>query len=234
MEVAAIVICHRAKQKGAKKLEFRKMKLTEQMLQPLQLVGTLTTLSICSNNIATFPAPILQLTKLVELDVSHNSLTEIPVGIGVLQALTHLDISSNRFDYPPIAVAELSNLKKFEWKKGNPWNFVPRSVLKGGTEGLLSYLSQLQSGSVQWNSAKLLVVGEENVGKTTLLHWFENRKVSTEPNLSTDGISVKQIKFNSCLAGNSSSGVSLPVDSTIEFSAWDFGGQEVFYPTHQV
>ena len=71
---------------------------------------------------------------------------------------------------------------------------------------------------VMFNSVKLVVVGQENVGKTHLCKQMENSKYST--NVSTDGIEIS--------SWNSGKGKNL-----ITFTTFDFGGQEIFYPTHQ-
>ena len=71
---------------------------------------------------------------------------------------------------------------------------------------------------VLWNSVKLVVVGQENVGKTHLCRQMENSKY--ELNMSTDGIDIG--------TWNTGKGKNL-----INFTTFDFGGQEIFYPTHQ-
>lgn len=77
-------------------------------------------------------------------------------------------------------------------------------------------------------------MGQENVGKTSLLRWFQSKK-KKKPNLqvlSTDGIDIEQFEMKN-----------------IRFRAWDFAGksplnlfqfpfanppgQEVYYSTHQ-
>jgi serine/threonine protein kinase len=75
-----------------------------------------------------------------------------------------------------------------------------------------------QNDIVQWNYVKLVVVGQENVGKTHLCRALENSKY--EMNMSTDGIEV----------GQWSTGKG---KGQITFVTFDFGGQEIFYPTHQ-
>eukprot|EP01105_Mastigella_eilhardi_P027774 TRINITY_DN876_c0_g1_i1.p1 TRINITY_DN876_c0_g1~~TRINITY_DN876_c0_g1_i1.p1 ORF type:complete len:1335 (-),score=198.02 TRINITY_DN876_c0_g1_i1:3763-7671(-) len=67
--------------------------------------------------------------------------------------------------------------------------------------------------TVRWNRIKLAFVGPENVGKTTLMNRFRNLP---HDGISTDGIQVKELQIQE-----------------LTFSAWDFGGQAVFLPTHQ-
>lgn len=49
------------------------------------------------------------------------------------------------------------------------------------------------------------------------LQSFPNLDGAASENISTNGVAIDE----------------LTLGDTVEFSAWDFGGQEVFYPTHQ-
>lgn len=71
---------------------------------------------------------------------------------------------------------------------------------------------------VMWSNVKLVVVGQENVGKTHLCRHLENSKYDL--NISTDGIEI----------GTWSTGKGR---NQISFTTFDFGGQDIFYPTHQ-
>lgn len=74
-----------------------------------------------------------------------------------------LDISTNRIDVPPVALTTIPKLRKLKFK-GNPFQYVPNSVQKTDKE-FLKYLTQLKESTIQWKKLKLLIVGEENVGK---------------------------------------------------------------------
>ena len=70
----------------------------------------------------------------------------------------------------------------------------------------------------------MIFVGEEGMGKTTLLKCFKTKKgkVKCKENISTNGIEIHEgLSFQSKSENN------------VLFNAWDFGGQEIFYPTHQ-
>jgi hypothetical protein len=93
-----------------------------------------------------------------------------------------------------------------------------------GTYG--TNIRQAEGAGEKFNEVKLLIVGQENVGKTSLLRWFQSKK-KKKPNLqvlSTDGIDIEQFEMKN-----------------IRFRAWDFAGaslylppgQEVYYSTHQ-
>ena len=60
-----------------------------------------------------------------------------------------------------------------------------------------------------------MVLGKEGVGKTHILRRLQ--KVSYERNESTNGVDINKLLLRDK-----------------ELTWFDFGGQEVFYPTHQV
>ena len=83
---------------------------------------------------------------------------------------------------------------------------------------LKAYLEETSKTSSSWRRNKIMCVGEEGVGKSTLLQCFIRRKakVPCKENISTDGIEVTQ-------------GITLGEDCDVVFDAWDFGGQEVLH-----
>lgn len=67
-----------------------------------------------------------------------------------------------------------------------------------------------------------MIVGEANVGKTTLRKYLAagEKPLTTnegEVNITTDGIDIEE------LAGK----------LNVTFDCWDFAGQELYYTTHQ-
>ncbi|KAH3731670.1 leucinerich repeat kinase [Pelomyxa schiedti] len=75
---------------------------------------------------------------------------------------------------------------------------------------------------VEWKSHKLLLVGDGGVGKTTLLRCLRKNRntTSVKKNKSTDGVSIPPpFKLSS--------------RSEHTWVAWDLGGQDVLYPSHQ-
>jgi len=90
----------------------------------------------------------------------------------------------------------------------------------GAVEDIFNYLRQLRSGEVRpLNEAKLILVGQGSVGKTSLIKKLvHNRYNPTEP--QTDGLNVEpwEIQVNS---------------KEIRLNVWDFGGQEIYHATHQ-
>ena len=79
-------------------------------------------------------------------------------------------------------------------------------------------------GEGELNEAKLIIVGEPEAGKSSLMEMLCNPKFSLDSHSeSTLGIDVKQWSFKD------------PRDKEKNLIAniWDFGGQQIQYMTHQ-
>ncbi|GCL40268.1 small GTP-binding protein [Sphaerospermopsis reniformis] len=170
------------------------------------------------------PDAIKQLTNLSRLDLSHNQLTTLPDAIKQLTNLSRLDLSHNQLTTLPDAIKQLSKLKKLDLC-GNQLN-IPEEILGsswdnlGEPDKILSYYFSLQSEKKQpLNEAKVLLVGQGTVGKTSLVKRLIEKKF--DPNESkTEGINIQnwQLKVN---------------NQDIRLNIWDFGGQEIMHATHQ-
>jgi internalin A len=84
----------------------------------------------------------------------------------------------------------------------------------------MAYLRQCrEAGTHPLNEAKLILVGQGNVGKTSLVRRL--LKDSFNPKeAKTEGIAINQLQ------------VQLD-DQDIQVNIWDFGGQEIMHATHQ-
>lgn len=159
------------------------------------------------------------LTRLRSLDLSGNKLVRLPEQFGSLTSLTMLDVSDNRLNALPAGLADRLvcglNLRMTR----NPLvNSLPE-VVKRGADELATYLRSLHDGIPQYE-AKLIVVGDGNTGKTSLVAAVKGEPfVSGRP--TTHGIEVSAIAFRHPV---------LDLDMTLR--AWDFGGQEVYHVTH--
>jgi serine/threonine protein kinase/GTPase SAR1 family protein len=171
-----------------------------------------------SNNELSAIAPklmskLLNMRDLTSLNLSNNALTGLPTEIGAMCALTQLNLADNHLDALPASMGNLTNLKDLNLKH-NPMTTVPEEVMKKGTQRLIQYLKEIQAPTKTWNRIKLVVVGQENVGKTHLVRRLQKKEYPK--NISTDGIDIQP----------------LAISKKVEFRVYDFGGQEVFYPTH--
>ena len=187
-------------------------------------IGELTALrelSLTSNELRELPPEIGELKALTQIDLEHNRLSALPAGISRLTALEHLALGRNELTELPAELGELAALQVLE-VGGNKLNREVLALLRSGLSGLQSYLRGLHS-SARIYEAKLLVVGEGDVGKTCLAARLL-RDEFAEGQPSTLGIEI-QIDT-----------LELPHPSepaNIKLRIWDFGGQVLYRATHQ-
>ncbi|MBD1915774.1 MULTISPECIES: COR domain-containing protein [Cyanophyceae] len=192
----------------------------------LAQLQNLQKLYLFNNQIDTIPDSLAQLQSLQELYLSDNKISVIPDSLAQLQSLQELYLSNNKISAIPESLESLSQLEALGLR-GNPLPISPeileppeRYQDPGSVEGIFNYLRQLRSGDVKpLNEAKLLLVGQGTVGKTSLAkRLIENRFDSNE--FQTDGLDVREwgVHVNS---------------KDVRLNVWDFGGQEIYHATHQ-
>jgi GTPase SAR1 family protein len=92
---------------------------------------------------------------------------------------------------------------------------VPVAIRNERLPAILDYLRDIESsGKIPWVKSKVMVLGKEGSGKTHLLRRLRNE--AYDQNQSTNGVDINQFHLGDK-----------------ELTWFDFGGQEVFYPTHQ-
>ncbi|HYI09594.1 MAG TPA: COR domain-containing protein [Thermoanaerobaculia bacterium] len=183
----------------------------------------LETLDVFSNELTCIPDWISALTQLVVLDVSTNQLVTLPKTIGQLARLEKLDASANQIATIPGIIGRLAQLKEITLAY-NPLTPALESAYNQGTDAVKAYLRSLDNAEPLFE-AKLVLVGEGNVGKTTLLKALSGKEAPRKDEPTTHGISIDIQSMH--LAHPEKS------QTNIQFNTWDFGGQEVYRATHQ-
>ncbi|MBH8571636.1 leucine-rich repeat protein, partial [Nostocaceae cyanobacterium CENA369] len=211
----------------AKLTNLRKLDLSyNQITQIPEAIAQLTNLrelDLRFNQITQIPEALANLTNLTQLDLSHNQITQIPEALANLTNLTQLDLSRNQITQIPEALESLPKLKQLDLR-GNPLPISPEilgsSNNVGSVKDIFNYLQLLRSGEVRpLNEAKLLLIGQGSVGKTSLIkRLIRNEYDKNQP--QTDGLNVEtwNVQVNS---------------KDIRLNVWDFGGQEIYHATHQ-
>jgi C-terminal of Roc, COR, domain/Ras of Complex, Roc, domain of DAPkinase/Leucine rich repeat len=176
----------------------------------------LESFDLSNNQITELPEQIFQVTSLKYLSLKSNRIVKVPSQISQLAALKFLNLSDNQIiDIPP-QIIQITGLKEI-LLYGNKLEFELSKLSDTGINPLFTYLKEKLTNLYE---AKLILVGEGAVGKSSLLakfrgeEWVENRD-------TTHGVEIKP--------------VSLPQeDIEMTLNAWDFGGQTVYRPTHQL
>ncbi|TRU14937.1 MAG: GTP-binding protein [Microcystis sp. Msp_OC_L_20101000_S702] len=193
--------------------------------EALAHITSLQGLDLSDNQIREIPEALTHLTSLQGLDLSNNQIREIPEALAQLTSLQNLHLKNNQIREIPEALAHLVNLKRLILEN-NPITNVPPEIIRqgwgeeiwddGNPQAIFSYLKDKAKRPL--NELKVLLVGEGDVGKTSLLkRLLHNTFNSGEP--KTPGINIEKWP--------------LPQKPDIRLNIWDFGGQKVMQTTHQ-
>jgi len=189
-------------------------------------LSNLTLLGLHNNQIIKIPEAIGQLSNLTVLALWNNQITQIPEVLAQLSNLTQLNLFNNQIEKIPECLETLPKLEKLDLRC-NPLPISPEVLGPANLEeepgtpaAIFNYLRQLRSGEVlPLNEAKVLLVGQGSVGKTSLINRLTHNKYNpNEP--QTDGLNITnwQITVNT---------------KPVKLNVWDFGGQEIYHATHQ-
>ncbi|CAG2165886.1 unnamed protein product [Oppiella nova] len=195
----------------------------------------------------------LLFANLSMLDVSNNLIAELCPNISDLSNLSVLNISDNKhICYLPPEMGLLNKLWNLSTRGCNlsePLKTMIESK-KYKTMDIIGYLKSILENAKPYARMKLMIVGIQGIGKTSLLellrqegggsyrkrppeHWGKrmgnknlNMKTPRGVTLSTVGVDVCDWTFEKKVRGQPSFGA-------VSFRTWDFGGQREYYATHQ-
>ncbi|KHN76857.1 Leucine-rich repeat serine/threonine-protein kinase 1 [Toxocara canis] len=260
-----------------KKLRDARLKDTNNKRRNL-IFPALTSLDVSNNCIKSVPAALSCLSSLSVLNLSNNTAIEsLPPELGLL-ALTSLDVSNNCIKSVPAALSCLSSLSVLNLSNNTAIESLPPELgllgklwnlnLKGcslrdpirsmiqvdnyKTVDLIAYLKSILEDSRPYTRLKLMIVGVQGIGKTSLLqqirlegtvgkrtqpndswsrrmgHTAANAdRTAKGANISTVGVDIAEWTFEpKKIKGE-------PTFGPITFRTWDFGGQREYYATHQ-
>jgi Leucine-rich repeat (LRR) protein len=173
----------------------------------------LQVLNLGANKLTNLPDWLIKLANLHSLDLRDNKLTELPewlVNSEKLPQLSSLYIGRNPLTVPPV---ELLGHKAMDDYAVN-------------VSAIRSYFRQLQEvNAVYFYEAKVLIIGEGGAGKSSLARKLVEPNCQLKPDeKSTEGIAILTWQF------------ALPPttgDGDYTVNLWDFGGQEIYFATHQ-
>ncbi|KAL0267443.1 UNVERIFIED_CONTAM: hypothetical protein PYX00_009712 [Menopon gallinae] len=192
------------------------------------LFPNLSMLDISNNKLKDIPQSIHDLTNLSVLNISGNSdISELPAQMGLLSRLWNLNTAGCNLQEPLKTMIESKKYK---------------------TMDVIGYLKSVLEDARPYARMKLMIVGVQGIGKTSLLeqlrqeglsvrrkheHWVKrmgnkniNVKTPKGTNMSTVGVDIGVWVYDKKTRGQGSKG-------PVMFRTWDFGGQKEYYATHQ-
>lgn len=178
-------------------------------------------LTLCLMGLRTLPDSLSRLNGLTLLDILGNEITILPNWLGNLSKLEQIYAQENRLNDIPSALAGLKSLKVLAIDY-NPLNPELTAAYKEGLDAVKRYLRAKAEAQVVLSEAKLILIGEGEVGKSCLLGALRNDPWE-EARPTTHGIEIKSVKVVDPSSG-----------TEITLNGWDFGGQRVYRPTHQL
>jgi internalin A len=184
-------------------------------------LSNLESLTVSRNRLTSLPAEICRLGNLETLAVSGNRLTVVPPEFGELANLNLLSLADNRLVSLPSSLAGLLRLGLLLRIEDNPFDGPVLELYNRAPAVLAAYLDSL-AGGVPQHEAKMLLVGEGNTGKTSLVAALQGARF-VEGRPTTHGIEIRSMSVR-----------DEPTASEATVHAWDFGGQEIYRVTHQL
>jgi GTPase SAR1 family protein len=143
-----------------------------------------------------------------------------------LDNLEKLDISNNNLQI--FHYEDLRKLPKIEYLKlyGNPIQNIPAEIFdkdENVLQDVRDYFLELEKGKIINEKAKLIIVGNGRVGKTSLFKRLKGDDFDTNEKY-THGIQIGELAKKDLAEAKT---------ENLQLKVWDFGGQEIFYATHQ-
>ncbi len=185
----------------------------------------LTVLNLSYNQIKFIPEELCCLSELLVLQLNQNQIKEIPYEISYLIKLEILGLSGNVISVIPKEIAFMNKLIKLNIFS-NPLKEPPIAIANQGLKYIQNYFISIDGKSTKTlYEAKLVIVGEGDVGKTSLCNKIINTNYKVDINEKpTEGINIKKWSWE----WNNND-----ILSNYTVNIWDFGGQEIYYSTHQ-
>jgi Leucine-rich repeat (LRR) protein len=204
-------------------------------------LASLTDLDASANQLAAVPDSIGDLADLKYLDLAGNKLTELTARLGGVAGLASLYLSGNLLATLPNELGALGSLRDLDLSH-NALTTVPLSLGQLESADIVlaynplapelqaayddssaefkTFLRLLEDDGQYIHEAKLILVGEGGAGKSSLLAAMRGEDwIADRP--TTHGVEIKTLIVSAD-------------DVSITLNGWDFGGQPIYRPTHQL
>ena len=181
----------------------------------------LAVLDLSHNELQSLPQ-YCEAPNLKRLSISHNKFRQVPKCICSFTNLTTLELGHNAGIVKlPMEMGRLQNLSTLDLAGLHDINEPPKSI-RHDAKRCIAYLNQKLRNTQGYYRMKLILLGKQKTGKSTLVARLHGKQVRESDYQTTVGIDVSEWRFSPRIG-----------KQTFTFSIWDFGGQEEYCPTHQ-
>ncbi|MEN3942517.1 COR domain-containing protein [Prosthecobacter sp. SYSU 5D2] len=196
------------------------------------LLNSLRQLDLDNNQLSSLPPEIGLLTSLTWLFLSYNPLTRLPPELCRLRSLVSFFLECTELQELPLFLHDLKNLEMLilhgnaqldlpdEVLGADYFEFVQGEKPASPQEILAYYFAQRGGVKRPLNEVKVLVVGESEVGKTSIIRQLRGEKHNPKED-KTHGIERHRLSMDCGRLGR------------VRLNVWDFGGQDIMHATHQ-
>ncbi len=183
-------------------------------------------LSFQQNEFSFIPSDIIKLSELLYFDFSNNKVNELPVKLFLLQNIISINASNNKIQKIPQDIIHAKSLSSFNIV-GNPITNPPPEICNASNNiaSIQNYFHELAGEGDLLYEIKLILIGEERAGKSSLAEALSDPKYVFKDKKSTEGIDI----INWVIPKK-----ELNLDKDFKVNIWDFGGQEIYHATHQL
>ncbi len=171
--------------------------------------------------------------SLEEIYLSNNQLTSISFVKFLLVAKT-IDLHGNKIKSLGSITSQFSrmNITNSKWEQNtiniakNPLEQPPMEIVNISKEAVISYFNDLSRGGSFINKdVKLILVGNSEVGKTTLAKYLNNEIELDKEHPATHWLEEKQLKSKFKIE---------KIKEKCNINLFDFGGHDYFHDTHHL
>jgi len=191
-------------------------------LTPLTGLSQLTELN-CSHTQINDLTPLTGLSQLTQLDCSGTGVSNLSPLLRILslRVLGVFDCPVADIPKPLFTVDRLENLYFRSEKMRLPDEVCSSASYDDCLARLRAHFADLEAGSVPLREAKLVVLGNGQIGKTQICRRLQGQDYDASV-ASTHGITVSQTTVQP----------AEPAAEAIQLNLWDFGGQDLYHGTH--
>nr|WP_314498884.1 COR domain-containing protein [uncultured Chryseobacterium sp.] len=215
------------------KLEY--LNVSNNKLTNLSGLNKLQNLKIAhlNNNEITTVESLEKMTDLEELYLSNNKIENLDFLKG-LKNIKTLDLHHNRIRdlTPVIEIIAKIGISNEKWVvntfniSNNPLEQPPMQIVNLGKEDVLGHFKDIEkSGQYVNNEIKVILVGNSEVGKSTLLKYLDNKIGLEDEHPPTLWMEEKIIKSKYKIA---------ELNEECFLHVFDFGGHDYFHDTHHL